>query len=220
VRSRPTHLLYQVRRAATKRAILRCAYQVSAYGDAISGSGSGLLTLFAQRGGTANLKQNHKAGFIYPPPPQPNPAPPSKKKQPPRAGPTNQVPCAKTRCGPKINSGAAPWGPWRAPEVVLLGYICPIPSSTIDNTPVGHCGAAASTSTTAGRGAARAPPDPKRKTSAHGPLVAWGVQSRPAPAAAQCVVAGPLDGPVTMGYGCVFYDWTQRRSQTPSSQTH
>jgi hypothetical protein len=105
VRSRPTHLLYQVRRAATKRAILRCAYQVSAYGDAKSCSGSGLLTLFAQRGGTANLKQNHKAGFIYPPPPNQTPARPAKKNSPPAPAPPTKSRAPKRAAGQKSIPG-------------------------------------------------------------------------------------------------------------------
>jgi hypothetical protein len=61
------------------------------------------------------------------PPPKPRPA--LQKTQPPARRP-HQVPRAKTPCGPKSNSGATPWGAWRAPKVVLLGYACPIPSPT------------------------------------------------------------------------------------------
>jgi hypothetical protein len=100
----------------------------------------------------------------------PNTGPPCRKPSPPRR--PHQAPRAKTPCGPKPkrNSGATPWGPWRAPEVVsLLGYTCPIPLNQIpypiDNRqhPSGSLGSRGVHRGT-GRGAARAPPpapDPK-----------------------------------------------------------
>jgi hypothetical protein len=96
--------------------------------------------------------QNHKAGFICPPAPQ-TPARPAEKTAP-RAGPTKSR-APKRPAGRKATRshpvGALACPELRAPKVVLLGYICPIPSTTCDNTPAPQWVTRAAAASTAGR---------------------------------------------------------------------
>jgi hypothetical protein len=183
--------MHQVRRAATKRAVLR--WQVSAYGGAISGSSSDLLARTPCAESTASLepalrRKTTGLGLFARPPPQPRPA--LQKNQlpapaPPSLARQNALRAKKQLRGHPVARG----GPGVPRKWCYWDIFAPFhrqhPSGSLRSRGAHRH-----------RGAARAPPHPKPPpfgaSNAH-------VQSRLAPTACvdrhralSCKLQGPL----------------------------